>query len=114
LTRVPAEMIAKIIFPYVSIDQIVEAKLYLEKIAEEIGKQMRWKCTECGKDIWCEVDLIKQTRTVKRIRRDARYCSQACRQRAFRKRKRVMGHISDTAAQPSLHDGYPPHASAES
>ena len=43
---------------------------------------------------------------VKRVRRDARYCSATCRQKAFRKRKRVTDRASDTTAMPSPGDGY--------
>jgi ferredoxin len=122
LTRVPAEMLVDTIYggieqaikdmgitPRLRIDQLpgftaaqmVEASLYLQEVARLIGKRMEWKCVECGQDVWQKIDLLKQTATWRRPRRDAHYCSQACRQKAFRKRKRVTANVSDTKAKPS-------------
>ena len=108
----PPEILADLIFPHVSVAQIVEAHLYLEKIARCIDKKMRegkWKCAECGKDVWAKIKLTKDglKREYRYVRRDAHYCSQACRQKAFRKRKRVTATPSDTAAELSRRDGFP-------
>jgi hypothetical protein len=75
------ELIAKMpprIHPLVRIDQLVGAAMYLQKVAACIGKKMEWKCAECGEDIWHKDDVLRQTREIRRARRDALYCSQAC------------------------------------
>jgi hypothetical protein len=93
------ELLADIIFPLIPLVQIVEAHLYLEKVARCIDKKMKgqWTCAECGQDVWAEikptVDGLKKE--FRYVRRDARFCSQACRQKAFRKRKRVTAKASD-------------------
>jgi hypothetical protein len=71
--------------PLVSLAQIIEAQQYLEKLAACLGKKMatlQWKCAECGNDVWAKMTapLVLE---VRRARRDARYCSQACRQKDF-------------------------------
>ena len=134
LTGVPAEVLADALFPSperlretiremgltlevdparirpsVSAVQILEAKEYLEKLAVCLLKKMKTqqcKCAECGNDIWYEIKIRdgQPVQEVKRVRRDARYCSQACRQKAFRKRKRVTDWASDTTAKPSRRD----------
>jgi hypothetical protein len=116
LTRIPPEMIATALFSHIRIDQVLDVIMYLEEVAGCISKQMQWKCAECGKDIWFEDDTqvtlgqtskqmrVTRTRKVKRVRHDPRYCSQACRQKAFRKRKRVTAHPPNTAAEPSRPD----------
>jgi hypothetical protein len=114
LMRLPPEMLADIIFQHVRID-ILDASQYLEKVAKSLDEKMRkgqqWKCAECGQDIWYKDDVqvelnsekptLVRNRVIKRVRRDARYCSQACRQKAFRKRSRVTDRVLDTAAKPS-------------
>jgi hypothetical protein len=97
--------------PLVSISQIVEAKQYLEKLAACFIKKMEMqqcKCAECGNDIWRKIKIKDRELVceVKRVRRGARYCSAKCRQKAFRKRKRVTDRVSDTTAKPSPCDGY--------
>jgi hypothetical protein len=111
--RVHPDDIADLIFPHVPLAQIVEAHLYLEKVARCIDKKMQWKCAECGKDVWAKIKLTKNglIKEHQYVRRDARYCSQSCRQKAFRKRKRVTANPPDTKAKPSPRDGY---ANAES
>jgi DNA-directed RNA polymerase subunit RPC12/RpoP len=107
LTRVPPEMVAETIFPHVRLDQIVEASLYLEKVARCINKQMQqmqWKCAECGHEVWFKDDLLRQSREIKRVRRDAHYCSPACRQKAFRKRKRVTASPLSALDKPLPRD----------
>jgi hypothetical protein len=88
-THLHPEDVADILFPHVPVAQIVEASLYLEKVAACIDKKMRegkWKCAECGQDVWAKIDLTKDglTRELRHVRRDAHYCSQACRAKAFR------------------------------
>ena len=88
----------------VTIAQIVEAIQYLEKVAGCLDKKMREEglctCTECGKEIWFEIGRRggAPVQVVKHVRRGARYCSQACRQKAFRKRKRATDRAPNTAA----------------
>jgi hypothetical protein len=101
------EDLADLLFPHVPVVQIIEASLYLEKVADCIDKKMRegqWKCVECGQDVWAKIKLTKDglglTREHRYVRRDAHYCSKACRQKAFRKRKRVTAKVSDTKAKP--------------
>jgi hypothetical protein len=90
--------------PLVTIPQIVEAIQYLEKLALCLEKKMQegrlCKCAECGMDVWLEIVLEdgEPKKLVKHVRRGAHYCSPACRQKAFRKRRRVTDHPSDTAA----------------
>jgi ferredoxin len=99
--------------PGFTVAQIVEASLYLQRVAACIDERMRegqWKCVECGQVVWAKIDLTATakdalTMEVRHVRRDAHYCSQACRAKAFRKRKRkgkrVTAKASDTAAKPS-------------
>jgi hypothetical protein len=116
LTRLPPEMIAAAIFPYIRIDQIMDMAVYLEEVAKCIGKQMQWKCAECGKDIWFKDDVrvtvgqtgemgATTTREIRRVRRDAHYCSPACRQKAFRVRKRVTNNPADASPETSRRNG---------
>jgi hypothetical protein len=99
MTRLPPEMIANYIFPDIRIDQVADLIVSLEEVARCIGKKMQWKCAECGKDIWFKDDLPNLQRVIQRKRRNSRYCSQACRQRAYR--KRVTATPSDTKAKAS-------------
>jgi hypothetical protein len=124
LTRVPAETLVDTIYggleqaiknmgitPRLRIDQLpgftaaqmIEASMYLQKVALLIGKRMEWKCVECGQDVWAKIKVTKNglIKEYRFVRRDARYCSQACRQKAFGKRKRVTAKASDTKAKPS-------------
>jgi hypothetical protein len=88
--------------PYVRIDHVTEAMVFLEQVCKAMDKNIQWKCAECGKNIWYKIkfDDLGPKKVIQRTRRDANYCSQACRQRAFRKRKRVTDRVSDTTAQP--------------
>jgi hypothetical protein len=100
LTRLPPEAIADSIFPDIRIDQVVDLIESLEKVARCIAKKMQWKCAECGKDVWYADDVANRKRVIiASKRRDSRYCSQACRQRAYR--KRVTATPSDTKAKAS-------------
>jgi hypothetical protein len=98
-TRLPPEMIADLIFPQIRIEQVVELMSFLEEVVLCIGKKMQWKCAECGNDIWYKDDLLKRQREIQRKRRNSRYCSQACRQRAYR--KRVTATPGDAKAKAS-------------
>jgi hypothetical protein len=99
LTRLPPEAIADSIFPDIRIDQVVELIASLEKVARCIAKKMQWKCAECGKDVWYADDVANRKRVINRKRRNSRYCSQACRQRAYR--RRVTATPSDAKAKAS-------------
>jgi hypothetical protein len=88
--------------PVVSIADIAGASEYLQKVAACLCKRMpQWECTECGKEVWFKMHGL--TKEVRRARRDAHYCSEACRQKAYRKRKRkrVTAKASDTKVKPS-------------
>jgi hypothetical protein len=110
LTRVCPESVAKAIPPHVRIDQVTEMMVYLEDVVRAMAKQMQWKCTECGRDLWFNDNALTRKREIQRIRRDAHYCSQACRQKAFR--RRVAGRASNTTAQPSRMTDIPRQAAA--
>jgi hypothetical protein len=139
LTSVPAEVLADALFPsperlqemlreiglaefdldpsrirpVVSIAGIVAAKQYLEKLAFCLGKKMQCKCAECGGDMWAKM-TNRLLLEVRQVRRDARYCSQACRQKAFRKRKRkrVTANASNTKVKASRVTAISPRRSA--
>jgi hypothetical protein len=115
LTQVPAETLAEAIFAHVRVAQIVEMMAFLEKVARLMDKKMQWKCVECGQEMWAKIQMTKNgpTKEHRHIRRDARYCSQSCRQKAFRKRKRVTDRGSNTTAQPSRTTDNLPRASAQ-
>jgi hypothetical protein len=95
----PPEKLAAAISPHVRIDQIVEMAVYLEEVAKALGKQKeKWTCAECGKLVWCKHDVQLTvsdtgemgrivTRQIRIVRPDAHYCSNQCRQKAYRKRK---------------------------
>jgi hypothetical protein len=95
------ESVAAAISPNFRIDQIAEMMVYLEQVAKAVGKRMQWKCAECGRDIWFRDDVLAKTRQIQRVRRDAHYCSQACRQKAFRQRKHVTDRVANTTVQLS-------------
>jgi hypothetical protein len=128
LTRVPAEKLVDTIYgsieraikdmgitPRLRIDQLpgftaaqmIEASMYLQKVARLIDKRMEWKCVECRQDVWAKIKVTKDglTKEYRFVRRDAHYCSQACRQKAFRKRKGkgegVTANVSNTKTKPS-------------
>jgi hypothetical protein len=63
----------------------------------------RWKCAECGQDVWAKTDLVARKREFRWVRRDARYCSAKCRQKAYR--KRVTARASPVRSEPSQRDG---------
>jgi hypothetical protein len=101
-TFFPPEKLADLISPHVHLDDIVWLAQYLEKVGNSLAKQKtQWTCAECGKLVWCTEDVqysiggtqkdpkvgCTTTRTVRRVRPDAVYCSNACRQKAYRKRK---------------------------
>jgi hypothetical protein len=104
-TCVPPETLAEAIFPHIRVDQLVEAHQYLGEVAncihQQMLAQMQWKCAACGNDIWFTEDLTRRRREFRRVRRNARYCSQACRQKAYRKRKSVTAIPSNTEAKTS-------------
>jgi hypothetical protein len=99
LREIPAEAITALISPYVRIDEIVEMAQYLDEVATALGKQMQqWTCAGCGKPVWCKDDVRltvsdagkigrMTNRQIRIVRPDAVYCSNACRQKAYRKRK---------------------------
>jgi hypothetical protein len=112
---IPPEKLAAGISPYIRIDQVLEVAMYLEEVAECMGKQMpQWKCAECGRDIWFK-DSVSVTvnpdgklvrsrrREIQLVRRDAHYCSQACRQKAYRKRKAALRQ--EASPRPSSRNG---------
>jgi hypothetical protein len=110
LGRIPPEVLAAVISPHIRIDQIVEMKMYLEEVVKAVINKMQWKCAECGRDMGFKDDKLTRTREVLRTRRDARYCSPACRQKAFR--KRVTHRAANTTAQPSRTTDIQPQATA--
>ena len=118
LMRVPPVNVAERLLPHVSVSEVLDAGIYLQVLAHFMVKQTQWKCAECGRDVLVagssvQVDVDESTRSpevtrtmqVRQVRRDARYCSATCRQKAFRKRKRVTDRASDTTAKPSTCDG---------
>jgi hypothetical protein len=120
LTHVPPEMLAEAIFPietipnakfpFVRLDAIVAASQYLEEVAHLLDHKMRkgqWKCVECGQDVWSRIFVSedgKRSNQIRPARRDTHYCSQACRQKAFRKRKRVTASPLSGLDKPSPRD----------
>jgi hypothetical protein len=105
--RIHPDNIARFLFPHVPVVQILEMSQYLEKVARCIEKKMQWQCVECGKDVWAKIKLTETgpTKELRYVRRDAHYCSPACRQKAFRKRKRVTASPSDATAKASRGNG---------
>jgi hypothetical protein len=108
--------VAEAISPH-GMHKVLEAIVHLEEVAKCIGEMMpQWKCAECGKDIPFKDSvcvtvkpdgkpMLSKTREHRWVRHDARYCSQACRQKAYRKRKRVTAISSGTNAKLSRGDG---------
>jgi hypothetical protein len=102
LTGIPPKILAAVISPHVGIEQIIWMKEYLEELAAAFGKQMEKRtCAGCGKPV-CFKDerefsvgetpedskiRATTTREYRVVRADAVYCSNACRQKAYRKRK---------------------------
>jgi hypothetical protein len=126
--RIHPDDIVDLISPRVRIDQLIAASEWLHEIAksmhERMIKEQQLKCAECGSAIWFKDNvemtiskdgkpMVTGTRETKQVRRDARYCSPSCRQKAFRKRKRVTDGTSDAPAQPSRVADDPSDAEAQ-
>jgi hypothetical protein len=107
LTYYAPEAIAEAISPHFRIQDVVEAIVHLEDVAKCMDKKMQWKCAECGRDMHANIDPTNRVRVFRRVRRNARYCSAKCRQKAYRKRKHVTATASDTKVKPSRVTGLP-------
>jgi hypothetical protein len=113
LMRIPPTNVAELLLPHISVHEVLYAGMYMQYLAMFMAKQMQWKCAECGHDILVtgsgvcmEVDgknpespEVTRTTEVRKVRRGARYCSDKCRQKAYRKRKTALRQ--EASPQPS-------------
>jgi predicted nucleic acid-binding Zn ribbon protein len=97
--RIDAETLAELLAKHVGWDRIAYPAQFADDVncymREYIQKHPNRHCIECGTPLNCLYD-----------RADARYCSPACRQKAYR--KRVMARTSLAAARAVTCDASDP------